>query len=121
MAEELGMAPIGTLDDLLDRAARGVRAGSGLDAVKDQLTEMRDKLYLDLLREPDDRKTVALRDELRAIHKLATALLKREAAGDVAFQLLQQTAGGKEPPPETPLKVERVARRPRRTRGQAAK
>lgn len=120
--DELPMQSLGTLDDLLDRAAKGVRAGTALDAIKDELTEMRDKKYRDLLNESDVSKAEMIRQEMKAIEKLAKALLVKEMQGDVAYQLLMQNAGGQAPPEETPLKAARVARRrPRRARVTTAK
>lgn len=111
MEDALPMQEIGTLDDLLDRARRGAMAGSALDTIKVELTEMRDRRYRDILNTKDLTEERRLVEDLRAIERLAKALLVRQAQGDIAFQLLQQTAGGKEPPIETPLKVERMSRK----------
>lgn len=111
------LAPIGTLDDLLARAQRGAQATAALDLVKEKLTALRDDVYYKLLNAPPE-KLSELRAELKALEKLARALLVDEAQGELAYRALMETRGG---PPEAEaaerpiLKPTRVprARRPR--------
>ena len=118
----LPMAPVGTLDDLLERARRGVAASTALDAVKDKLTALRDDLYRKFLNAPDER-AVEFKHALRAIERLAQALLVDEAQGELAYAQLLEISGLNESEPEVPFRPARVSttrKRPRRASGQAA-
>jgi len=112
--------PVGSIDDLLDRARRGAAAGHALDVVKDKLTALRDELYYKFLNAPDD-KAAEFKHSLKAIERLSRALLLDEAQGELAYRTLLEMQGINAPEPEVPLRATRVARkRPARARRQAA-
>lgn len=112
--------PIGSIDDLLDQTRRGNAAGAALDVVKDKLTAIRDELYYKSLNAPDD-KAVEFKHSLKAIERLAKALLLDEAQGELAYRTLLEMQGVNPPEPERPLAARRVARkRPARAKRQAA-
>ena len=107
--------PIGTLDDLLARAQRGMQATTALDLIKEKLVELRDGTYYKLLNATPEHLS-ELRAELRAIEKLARALLVDEAQGELAYRTLMETRGA---PPEAEageqpvLRPKRVSRKRR--------
>jgi len=102
----LPLPPLSTLDELVERAQRGMGAKSALEYLRDKLGAMRDELYRKLLNAPPDR-VLELRADLRAIERLAQALLVEEAQGELAYRALYEVA----PPEETrPLKPERRRR-----------
>jgi hypothetical protein len=103
---------MGTVDDLIERAQRGVGARNALEYVRDKLTALRDDTYRKLLNAPPER-VAELRADLRAIEKLAQALLVEEAQGDLAYRTLVE-AVPEESTPAPPLTVPRVGRRTRR-------
>lgn len=120
MADALPLTPLGSVDDLLDRARRGVAAGQALDVIKERLTLLRDELYRKFLNAPDE-KAVEFKHSLKAIERLAQALLVDQAQGELAYQQLLEASGLNTPEKEVPLRPARVARkRPRRASGQAA-
>jgi len=117
----LPFSPVGSVDDLLERAQRGVNAGSALDTVKDRLTLLRDALYRALLNASAE-KVLEIRADLKAIEKLAQALLVDEAQGQLAYDELLKVSGINKPEPEKFLAPSRVARkRPSRSRAGTAK
>lgn len=121
MTDIMPLTPIGGVDDLLERARRGAQAGAALDIVKERLTEIRDKMYRDLLNAAPDR-VLSLRDSLKAIEVLSQSLLKEEAQGELAYETLMQSVGGQAPDKEVPFAPVRVSRkRSSRTRKASAK
>ena len=118
MAEKIAqtiipMTPIGSIDDLLDAARKGAVAASAIDAIKDKLSAIRDKLYIKLLNAPD-AQVLDIRSELKGIEKLARALLVDEARGDVAYKRLLGVVG------EPAVRKPETASRTRRQRATGA-
>lgn len=113
MRYHLPLPPISTLDELVERAQRGRAASHALEYLRDRISSIRDDLYRKLLNAPPD-KLVELRADLKAIEKVAQALLVDEAQGELAYRQLYEIS-----PPEqeeTPLRVEAVSQRRRRNR-----
>ena len=103
-----------SLDDLIERAKRGVVATTAIDLIKDELTSLKNKRYLELLNETDREKMIERKCELKAIEWLAKALLVKEAQGKQAYEMLIGVSGKSEA--EIPMLTPRTASRTRRQR-----
>lgn len=93
MRPALPLPPISTLDDLIERAQRGQGAREALAYLRDKISTLRDDLYRKLLNAPPER-VLEIRADLRAIERLAQALLVDEAQGEVAYRNLMEMYGG---------------------------
>lgn len=105
---------VAALDDLIERAKRGVVATTAIDLIKDKLTRMKNDAYRDMLNEKDPSKVLDHKSYLLGIERLAKALLVDEAHGKMAYEHLLGVSGKTEA--EVPILVPRTASKTRRQR-----
>lgn len=90
MKVSLGLPPIQTLDELVERSQRGHVAKTAIEYIRDKLAALRDDTYRKLLNASTPDKVMELRADLRAIERLAQSILVDQAQGEIAYRALYE-------------------------------